>query len=35
MTLLNVSLWENYSHALEALSGGRNTVVFDDRNCRP
>lgn len=30
MSLLNVSLWENYSHALEALSGGRNTVVFDD-----
>lgn len=30
MPLLNVSLWENYSHALEALSGGRNTVVFDD-----
>ena len=30
MPLLNVSLWENYSHALEAMSGGRNTVVFDD-----
>lgn len=30
MPLMNISLWENYSHALEALSGGRNTVVFDD-----
>lgn len=30
MSLLNISLWEAYKHAIEALSGGRNTVVFDD-----
>jgi hypothetical protein len=27
---MNISLWEAYKHALEAGSGGRNTVVFDD-----
>jgi len=30
MPLMNISLWEAYKHALEAGSGGRNTVVFDD-----
>jgi sulfatase modifying factor 1 len=30
MPLMNVSLWDNYKHAIEALSGGRNTVMFDD-----
>ena len=32
MPLMNISLWDNYKHAIEALSGGRNTVVFDDVN---
>ncbi len=32
MPLMNISLWDNYKHAIEALSGGRNTVVFDDLN---
>lgn len=32
MPLLNISLWEAYQHALEAGSGGRNTVIFDDLN---
>jgi len=31
MGLLDSSLWDNYKHAIEALSGGRNTVVFDDQ----
>jgi len=22
--------WDNYKHTIEALSGGRNTVEFDD-----
>jgi len=32
MGLLDFSLWDNYRHAIEALSGGKNTVVFDDQN---
>ncbi len=32
MPLMNISLWDNYKHAIEALSGGRNTVLFDDQN---
>jgi formylglycine-generating enzyme len=32
MGLMDVSLWDNYKHALEAQSGGRNTVIFDDQN---
>jgi len=30
MSLLDFSLWDNYKNTIEALSGGRNTVVFDD-----
>ena len=32
MGLLDFSLFDNYKHALEALSGGRNTIIFDDLN---
>lgn len=32
MPLLDFSLWDNYKHTLEALSGGKNTVIFDDQN---
>ena len=32
MGLMDFSLWDNYKHALEALSGGKNTVIFDDQN---
>lgn len=31
MGLIDISLWDNYKHAIEALSGGKNTVVFDNR----
>jgi len=27
---MNFSLWDNYKDVIEALSGGKNTVVFDD-----
>jgi hypothetical protein len=32
MGLLDFSLWDNYKHAIEAVSGGRNTVIFDDQD---
>lgn len=32
MALMDFSFWDNYKHAIEALSGGKNTVVFDDQN---
>lgn len=32
MSLLDFSLWDNYKHAIEAVSGGKNTVIFDDQN---
>jgi len=32
MTLLDFSLWDNYKHALDGISGGKNTVIFDDQN---
>ena len=32
MSLLDFSLWDNYKHTIEALSGGKNTVLFDDQN---
>jgi len=30
MSLMDLSFWDNYKHTIEALSGGRNTVEFDD-----
>jgi len=30
MTLLDFSFWDNYKNIIEALSGGKNTVIFDD-----
>ncbi|MBW2123228.1 MAG: SUMF1/EgtB/PvdO family nonheme iron enzyme [Deltaproteobacteria bacterium] len=30
MGLLDYSFWDNYKNTIEALSGGRNTVIFDD-----
>ena len=32
MSLLDFSFWDNYKNIIEALSGGKNTVVFDDLN---
>jgi len=32
MGLLDFSFWDNYKNIIEALSGGKNTVVFDDQN---
>ncbi len=32
MALLDLSFWDNYKNIIEALSGGKNTVVFDDQN---
>ena len=32
MGLLDSSYWDNYKNIIEALSGGKNTVVFDDLN---
>jgi formylglycine-generating enzyme len=30
MGLLDLSYWDNYKNTIEALSGGKNTVLFDD-----
>src|SRR4030042_234007 len=32
MGLVDLSLWGNYKSIIEGLSGGKNTVVFDDQN---
>ena len=32
MGLLDYSFWDNYKNIIEALSGGRNTVIFDDQD---
>lgn len=32
MGLMDLSYWDNYKNIIEALSGGKNTVVFDDEN---
>ena len=31
MSLMDISLWDNYKHVIEAQSGGRNTILFDDQ----
>lgn len=30
MPLIDYSYWDNYKNTLEAMSGGKNTVIFDD-----
>ncbi|MCD6476167.1 MAG: hypothetical protein J7K85_07920 [Anaerolineaceae bacterium] len=30
MGLFDYSFWDNYKNTIEALSGGRNTIIFDD-----
>jgi len=32
MGLIDFSFWDNYKNVIEALSGGKNTVLFDDQN---
>ena len=32
MGLMDFSFWDNYKHTIEAVSGGRNTVLFDDQS---